>query len=146
MKKSELRAIIREMLQEELTKLNSQILNEAAEDDRKPKNTKYSAGAQGWKADALAGEIYSSEKFQDAFADDGFTIGDNVQAIVEKEVGTSYQSKNSIERAKYTTQVLAALRAYSEKDDKDSDLYDWGLDDEIDKIYKNTHDKFGTEY
>lgn len=147
MKKSELRTLIREILEEELTKASLGSRTQICEDqDHTPANNKYLDKARSWSADSLASDIYRNPAFKKAFEDDGWVLGDKVCDLVEKEVGKYFLNRKPEENKKNIDQVLAALDHYTAKENKDSDFYDWRKDVDTDKIIKDTHDKSGNAY
>lgn len=141
MNKTELKNMIREVLREELTKMS------VTEDtDHNPMINRDSSKARSWSADTLASNIYRKPEFKKAFEDDGWVLGDKVEALVTKEVSAYFINKKSSDLNKNVDQVLSALDHYTAKENKDSDFYDWRKDDAIKKIHDDTHDKFGNEY
>jgi hypothetical protein len=140
MNKTELQNIIREVLREELAKI---IIEDT---DRNPMVNRDSAKARSWSADALASNIYRKPEFKKAFEDDGWVLGDKVEALVTKEVSAYFINKKSSDLNKNVDQVLTALDHYTAKENKDSDFYDWRKDDAIKKIHDDTHDEYGNEY
>lgn len=139
--------MIKEILKEELTNLSLESSKLITEDtDHAPMVNRDSAKARSWSADTLASNIYRKPEFKKAFEDDGWVLGDKVEALVEKEVGTYFINKKPADLEKNIDQVLAALDHYTAKENKDSEIYDWRKDDAIKKIHDDTHDKSGNAY
>ena len=81
MNRTELKDIIREVLKEELAKMTI-----TEDTDHSPMVNRDSAKARSWSADTLASNIYRKPEFKKAFEDDGWVLGDKVEALVTKEV------------------------------------------------------------
>ena len=143
MKKSELRNLIREVLQEELAK--AKVLTEAPVDIAPGKYSKLNPVHRGGYED-LAFKIYQSDEFTKAFKADGNSIGDKVYTIIKDTAITQYPKASSQELEKATNSIARILRNFAKEDDRDSDFFDWRKESELDKYYKDTHDVFGNEY
>lgn len=145
MKKSELRSLIREVLQEELAKARvlteAPIVDKAPVDNRSRPNPVLSGGYED-----MAHKIYQSDEFTKAFQADGSVIGDKVYALIKDVAIAKYPKATSQDLEKAVTTISKILRDFVKEEDRDSDFYDWRKDDEKDKIYKNAHDIFGNEY
>jgi hypothetical protein len=143
MKKSELRNLIREVLQEELAKTN--ILTEAPVDIAPDKRSRPNPVLRGGYED-LAFKIHQSDEFLKAFKADGNVVGDKVYAIIKDTAIVQYPKATPQELEKAVNSIARIIRDFAKEDDRDSDFYDWRKDNDLDKYYKDTHDIFGNEY
>ena len=106
MKKSELRAMIREMLHEELAKMNDKTLTEAtAQATRRYSETPLSAGTV---ADA-AYNVYLSTEFEDALAVDGGVMGDECMAVIADAAARYWPSANAYQLEQVRQQMEVQL-------------------------------------
>lgn len=141
MTNGELKTLIRTILKEELAKLN-----EAPALDVRPTSNTAPKTVRSWSEQSLASELYESEAFDEAFAEDGWAFGNAVYNLVEQEVIAKYGKQTPEACDKLVTKVISHLRRFASNRDKDSDFFDWAADETITKIYKDTHDAYGNEY
>lgn len=149
MKKSELRAIIKEVLQEELTKLRedsntSETLKESPVDQQTVRHA--TAITRAGSVEDLASNIFESDEFQNAFAADGSVFSYGSEAVVSDTVAVKFPKLTDVEREKVIDQVMVQLKQLAKDIDKDSELYDRGVDKEVEKIYNDNFDIFGNAY
>jgi hypothetical protein len=149
MKKSELRAIIKEVLQEELTKLRegsntSETLKESPVDQQTVRHA--TAITRAGSVEDLASNIFESDEFQNAFAADGSVFSYGSEAVVADAVAVKFPKLTDVEREKVIDQVMVQLKQLAKDIDKDSELYDRGVDKELEKIYNDNFDIFGNAY
>ena len=143
MKKSELRNLIREMLREELAHVSS--LTEAPADLDPTKRSRPAPVRKGSYED-LAFKIHQSDEFIKAFKADGNVVGDKVYAMIKDAAIVQYPKANDQELAKAVNSIARVIRDYAKDNDRDSDFYDWDVDNTLDRYFSNTHDEFGNEY
>jgi hypothetical protein len=109
MKKSELRNLIKEMLNEELDKKDS--LVEAVVDAPKTMSA-VSASVRSGSVEEIAYDILESEEFANAFEADGEDVyGDNVWDLVEREVAIKYPTADASRRSVICGKVLHHIAA-----------------------------------
>lgn len=144
MTKSELRSLIKEMLQEELSK--AKVLTEASAVLDRPQRTTRPTPVRSKSSEDIAATIYNNPEFQNAFEDDGWIIGDKVGNMIEAEVAASYPNRKGSEFDKTVDEVMSYLDNFTASENKASDFFDWSKDDDIARIYNSTHDRFGNEY
>ena len=143
MKKSELRSLIKEVLQEELEKARSLAEAPVAAPDKQ--RSRPNPVLKGGYED-LAFKIQQSDEFTKAFAADGSVIGDKVYALIKDNAIAKYPKATPKDLDNAVTNIARILRDFVKEDDRDSDFYDWHKDTDTDKYYKDTHDIFGNEY
>lgn len=147
MKKSELRTLIKEMLQEELTKLREnksevETLQEASDAPGKHGTTITRAGS----VEDLASNIFESDDFQNAFAADGSVFGYGTEDVVADAVAVKFPRASVTEREQIIDRIMVELKRLAKELDKDSDMYDRGIDRDLEKIYNDNFDVFGNQY
>lgn len=104
MKKSELRNLIKEMLNEELDKKDA--LTEAVDAPVK-RDYAVSAAVRAGAIEEIAYRIMESEEFAQAFQDDGEDVyGDNTWELVEREVAIAYPNADAARRSVICGKVL----------------------------------------
>lgn len=140
MTNGELKSLIRTILKEELAKLQ-----ESPIADVKPR-PQQSTITHPWDAESTASDIYESDEFTEAFADDGWVFGDHVYDLVERKVSAKFGNQSVAVHDKTVAKVISHLRRFAKKQDRESDFYDWSADETVSKIYQDTHDVFGNEY
>lgn len=142
MKKSELRAMVREMLQEELTKMNK--LQESTAVLDRPGVAGASVVRAG-NAQRVAFDLINSPEFQDALAADGNVLGDECDAVIEAAVSEYWPSASDREIQETIVKVRSIVREV---------IGDEGIpshantmrDPDVQRIYNATHDREGNEY
>ena len=132
MTKNELKDLVRSVIREELEKVNSALLTEASD---KPNRLAPRPVKIGSPVD-LAAKLYNSDEFAIAFADDGFTLGDNVEILIKDTVAKHY-SKDELARA--ADSVRARLRYLVKEQDLDSAEYDDGADAYAQRYFKDAN-------
>lgn len=174
MKKSELRALIKEMLQEELAAMDqsneseakvedtaekeeSEVLEESAEEtlteapvlDR-PQNRTNDQGVRAGTYPDVAVEIQLSPEFEDAFYIDGTVYGEEVAEVIDAAVTRAYPNLDAKAHEKAVIEVRAELAKIMSSSDAYSDdvSSDFGeSDDEIlSNIYSTYFDENGDQY
>lgn len=140
MTNGELKTLIRTILKEELSKLQ-----EAPVADTKPGSQRFTI-THPWDAESAASDIYESDEFTEAFADDGWAFGDRVYDLVERKVSEKFGNQSATVHDKTVAKVISHLRRFAKKQDKDSDFFDWAADETVAKIYRDSHDEYGNEY
>lgn len=104
MKKSELRNLIKEMLNEELDKQDA--LVEAVDAPIK-RDYAVSAAVHAGTVEEIAYRIIESEEFAQAFQDDGEDVyGDSTWELVEREVAIAYPKADASRRSVICGKVL----------------------------------------
>lgn len=104
MKKSELRNLIKEMLNEELDKKDA--LVEAVDAPAK-RDYAVSAAVRTGSIEEIAYRIIESEEFAQALQDDGEDVyGDNTWELVEREVAIEYPNADAARRSVICGNVL----------------------------------------
>lgn len=141
MTKGELKTLIQTVLKEELAKLN-----EAPALDVRPTSNAAPKIIRSWSEQSLASELYESEAFDEAFAEDGWAIGNAVYNLVKQEVTAKYGKQTPEAHDKSVAKVISYLRSFASNRDKDSDFFDWAADETVAKIYRDSHDEYGNEY
>lgn len=144
MTKSELRSLIKEMLQEELSK--AKVLTESPAVLDRPQRTTRPTPVRTKSSEDIAATIYNNPEFQNAFEDDGWVIGDRVGSMIEAEVAANYPNRKGTEFDKTVDEVMSYLDNFTASENKSSDFFDWSKDDDIARIYNSTHDEYGNEY
>lgn len=174
MKKSELRALIKEMLQEELAAMDkpnesdaatkeqepeAEVLEESVSEeetlteapvlDRPDTRTNNQGVRAGTYAD-VAVDIQLSPEFEDAFYIDGTVYGEEVAEVIDAAVTKAYPNLDQAGHEKAVIEVRAELAKIMSSSDAYSDdvAFDYGSsDDEIlDSIYSTYFDENGNEY
>ena len=138
MTKTELRKLIKEMLQEELKAVH---LNEGSEKLPSVKNTPKLVRAGGYQA--IAASIYNSDDFKKAFAADGREFGDSVDLLI-KDIVSAKVNPDKIEEA--AIKVRAYLRRYVSSTSKDHFDYSNPEDEIVSDIYSKYFDDLGNLY
>lgn len=169
MKKSELKGIIREMIQEELNKMNkAAALQESAEAStaapaeempvaKVSKAVKVEEAADGSTGVSMvksntyldiASDIYNSDEFRGAFAIDGTVYGDEVNLVIEDALMSSYPTLSDEKFAGAVTAIRKHLSNFVIGKDEvlDADFYSDDAFADLDKIYKDHFDSEGNPY
>lgn len=140
MTNSELKSLIRTVLKEELAKLQEAPVADIKPGSQRPTIT------HPWDAESTASDIYESDEFTEAFADDGWVFGDHVYDLVERKVSEKFGNQSAMTHDKTVAKVISHLRRFAKKQDRESDFFDWAADETVARIYKNSHDEYGNEY
>lgn len=175
MKKSELRALIKEMLQEELAAMDKpnesdaavedtvekeepEVLEESVEEEPlteapvldRPQNRTNDQGVRAGTYADVAVDIQLSPEFEDAFYIDGTVYGEEVAEVIDAAVTKAYPKLDQAGHEKAVIEVRAELAKIMSSSDAYSDdvSFDFGSsDDEIlDSIYSTYFDEYGNEY
>lgn len=173
MKKSELRALIKEMLQEELAAMDKPNESDAAANEQEPEAEVLEESVseetlteapvldrpdtrtnnQGVKAGTYADvavDIQLSPEFEDAFYIDGTVYGEEVAEVIDAAVTKAYPNLDAQAHKKAVIEVRAELAKIMSSSDAYSDdaAFNYGnSDDEIlDSIYSTYFDEYGNEY
>lgn len=176
MKKSELRALIKEMLQEELAAMDKpnesdaaaneqeqepeaevleesiseeETLTEAPVLDRPAERTKMQPVGAGTYAD-IAVDVQISPEFEDAFYIDGTVYGDEVLEVIDAAVAKAYPNLDKEAHDAAVIGVRSELAKIMTTEDSFSDEaainYGDSEDEILGRIYSTYFDEYGNEY
>lgn len=141
MKKSELRTMIREMLHEELAKMNDTKLTEATQTPSRYGETPLAAGT----VKDAAYNVYLSTDFEDALAIDGGIMGDECAAVIADAAARYWPSANAYQQEQVRQQLEIQL-ARILGDDGVKPVSNTVYDPDVQRILGNHFDKFGNRY
>lgn len=144
MKKSELRAMIREMLHEELDKMKNDKLTEATaiQQGNRYSETPLSAGT----VQDAAYNVFLSTEFEDALAQDGGVMGDACADVIYDAALTYWPSANDTQLAMVRSQMEVQLGKIMRDEGVASDYNRPTTDPDIQRIMSNRFDSYGNEY
>lgn len=143
MKKSELRAMIREMLHEELAKVNDNKLTESAvmSQDGRVGVSAVSAGS----VENAAYDVFMSPEFADALEQDGGVMGDACYEVIASAAISYWPKANEFQLDRVRKQMEVQIGRIME-DDGEYPTYNTHRDPDIQRIMKDRFDPYGNEY
>ena len=146
MKKSELREMIRDILKEEMSKMNS--LTESPVLDRAPVERNSVKPVEAGSYVDVATDLYNDASFMDTVYGEGTVYSDEVAELIEAAVDTAYPNLNPSDRQKAITEITAELAKLTDVY-SDEFLPDYsGTSDDaiIRQIKKDYFDEYGDQY
>lgn len=169
MKKSELKALIKEMLREELAAMDKPSESGAATNEQEPEaevleeetltetpvldrpNTRTNNhGVRAGTYADVAVNIQLTPEFEDAYYIDGTVYGEEVAEVIDTAVTKAYPSLDQAGHEKAVIAVRAELAKIMSSSDAYSDDaafdYDSSDDEILDSIYSTYFDGYGNEY
>lgn len=136
MKKSELRSIIREMLHEELEKMNNVALTESAAVAEPQAPAHSAAPVEAGSVLDTAYDIFNSPEFAEALAIDGGVMGDACMHVIDNAIVDYWPTANT-HQFNRTRNNLEILLSRILNDDGVANTYNTKNDPDIQRIMKN---------
>lgn len=137
MKKSELRAIIREMLHEELEKMNNVNLTESAVAElQRQDSPAVGAPVEAGSVLDTAYDIFNSPEFAEALAIDGGVMGDSCMHVIDNAIVDYWPTANT-HQFNRTRDRLEVLLSRILNDEGVANTYNTKSDPDIQRIMKH---------
>ncbi len=146
MKKSELRALIVEVLHEEMDKMKT--LTESPVLDRAPVERNSVKPVEAGSYADVATDLYNDSSFMDTVYGEGTVYSDEVAELIEAAVDAAYPNLTPSDRQKAITEITAQLAKLTDvySDDFLPDYAATGDDEIIRQIKKDYFDEYGDQY